>query len=117
MLKYQKLKEGSRPDSLLVVVLSGIQLLLVIIGLIGISVQFFRDKGWLKQWLSSLMHANVSTLIVAVPVIILMYLVGISLMGSKAKHQGSSRTGDAMLYIMMLVGLWFAYSFITTGDI
>jgi hypothetical protein len=117
MLKYQKLKKNSQPDSLLFVVLSGIQFLLVVIGLIGISVQFFRDKGWLKQTLSAILNTSSSTLLVALPVFLLAFLVGKSWMNSHSERESSSLTGDVMLYVMMLVGVWFIFSYLSSGDI
>lgn len=117
MLKYRKLKKGSRPDSLLFAVLSGVQFLLVVIGLIGISVQLFRDKGWLKQTLSAIMNTSTSTLLVALPVVLLAYLVGKSWMNSHGEHESANLTADVMLYVMMLVGAWFIFSYIISGDI
>jgi hypothetical protein len=117
MLKYQKLKNGSRPDSLLSIILSVAQLLLVVIGLIGISVEFFRDKGWLKQTLSAILNTSISTLIVALPVVLMVFLVGKSWMNSQSERETSSLAGDVMLYFMMLVGAWFIFSYISSGGI
>jgi uncharacterized membrane protein len=117
MLKYQKLKNGSRPDSLLAIILSVAQLMLVLIGLIGISVEFFRDKGWLKQTLSAIMNTSISAMIIALPVILLVFLVGKSWMNSQSEREASSLAGDLMLYFMMLVGAWFIFSYFSSGDI
>jgi len=117
MLKYDKLRKDMRPDSVLSVVLSITQLLLVAVGLIGLAIQFFRDKGWLKQWLSSLMNTSTSTLVIAVPVLLLAYLIGKSWMDSHSERESSNFIADIMLYVMMLVGAWFIFSYLTAGDI
>lgn len=117
MLKYDKLRKEMRPDSLLDVLLSAGQLALVAVGLIGIAVQFFRDKGWLKQWLSALMDTSMSTVVVAVPVIVIGYLVGQAWLGRHSERESSNLIADVMLYVMMLVGAWVIFRFVTTGDI
>lgn len=117
MLKYDKLKSNKKPDDLLSVVLSVGQMLLVVAGLIGIAIQFFRDKGWLKTWLSSLMNASMSTLVIALPVMLLGYLVLQAWMGSHSERESSNLIADIMLYVMMLVGVWFIYNFLTTGGV
>lgn len=117
MLKYQKLKKDSRPDSLLSVILSVGQLLLVVVGLVGISIEFFRDKGWLKQSLSAILNTSNSTLIIALPVALLAFLVGKSWMDSHGERETSNLIADVMLYAMMLVGAWVIYKFVAEGGL
>lgn len=115
MLKYDKRNKNMRPDSLLSVILSGGQLLLVVIGLIGISFEFFRDKGWLKQSLSAIMNTSNSTLMMVLPVALLAFLVGKSWMSSHGERESSNMIADIMLYVMMLVGAWVIFKFVTEG--
>ncbi len=115
MLKYQKQNKNMQTDSLLSVMLAGAQLVLVVIGLIGISIEFFRDKGWLKQSLSAIMNTSNSTLIMALPVGLLVFLVGKSWMDSHSERKSSGVIADAMLYVMMLVGVWVIYKFVSEG--
>lgn len=117
MLKNQKLNKGSQPHSLLLIVLSVAQLLLVVIGLIGISVQLFRDKGWLKQTFSAILNTSISTLLLALPVVLLAYLVGKSWINSHGTRESTNLAADMMLYVMMLIGAWFIFSYISSGDI
>ncbi len=104
-----------RTDSLLSVILSGSQLLLVVIGLIGVSVEFFRDNGWLKQSLSAIMSTSTSTLVMALPVALLVLLVGKSWMDTQGERASSNVIADIMLYVMMLVGIWVIYKFVSGG--
>lgn len=115
MLKYQKQNKNMRTDSLLTVILSGGQLVLVVIGLIGVSVEFFRDKGWLKQSLSAVMNTSTSTLVMALPVALLVFLVGKSWMDAHGERESSNVIADIMLYAMMLVGVWVVFKFLTGG--
>jgi hypothetical protein len=115
MLNYRK--RGPRPDSLLAIILSTVQLLLVLAGLVGISVLFFRDKGWLKQTLSSILDASTSTLVIALPVALLVFLFGKFWLDSQSERKSFGLTGDFMLYLMMMAGAWFIYSYIVTSNI
>lgn len=117
MLKYDKLKSNKKPDNLLSVILSVGQMLLVLTGLVGIAIQFFRDKGWLKTWLSKLMNTSMSTLVIALPVMLLGYLIVQAWMDSHSERESSNMIADIMLYVMMLVGAWFIYNFLTAGAI
>lgn len=117
MLKYDKRNKNMRTDSLLSVILSGGQLVLVVIGLIGISYEFFRDKGWLKQSLSTLMNTSNSTLMMVLPVGLLVFLVGKSWMSSQGERESSNVIADIMLYFMMLVGAWVIFNFVTAGGL
>lgn len=117
MLKYQNLKKNGKPNSLLASLLSGGQLLLVAAGLVGVSVEFFRDQGWLKRTLSSIMNSSTSTLVVALPVVLLVFLVGKSWLEAQGESKSSNLIADAMLYVMMLVGAWVIFKFVTEGGI
>lgn len=117
MFKYDKKNKSMRTDSLLSVILSGGQLLLVVVGLIGVSIEFFRDKGWLKQSLSAIMDTSNSTLMMALPVGFLMFLVGKSWMDSHGERESSNVIADVMLYVMMLVGVWVIFKFVTEGGL
>jgi uncharacterized membrane protein YqjE len=116
MLKYDKLKVRNPPDSLLSLLLAGVQFILVMTGLVGISVELFREKGWLKQALSSLMQASMTSLVIGVPFAILVFLVGRAWLISHSERHESSRTADLMLYAMMAVGGWFLYKLVTQGS-
>ncbi len=115
MLKYSKNKVKEKPDTPLTVAWAWLQLLLVVTGLIGISVEFFRDEGWLKRTLSAVVDASTSTLIAVLPVAIIVILVIRSWMNSHGDSEKSSRIADAMLFGMMLVGAWFMFMLVTQG--
>jgi membrane protein insertase Oxa1/YidC/SpoIIIJ len=117
MLKYQKLKKNGKPNSLLPAILAGGQLLLVVAGLVGVSVEFFRDQGWLKRTLSTIMNTSTSTLVIALPVILLVFLVGKSWLTAQGESKSANLVADAMLYGMMLIGAWVIFKFVTEGGI
>lgn len=115
MLKYQKIKPVKKADSPLTLVFSVVQFLLVLLGLVGISIQTFEENGWLKHALASVVGASNFSLIIGIPIALVVALVGKSWLDSHSEGSGSHRTADLMLYCMMLVGAWFLYKLITEG--
>lgn len=115
MLKYGKMKVVKKADSPLAVFFAWVQLLLVIVGLVGIAVEFFRDNGWFKKALNAVINTSSSTLIMVLPVGFLVYLVVSSWIQTHDERESSSMIADAMLYVMMMVGVWFVWRFVTEG--
>ncbi len=114
MLKYHN-QHTHKPETLLSTLLSFLQVGLVTIGLIGLSVRLFEDKGWFKQLLGRIMRAEFAQIAIAsVMLIIAGYLVR-SWMHSGDEGQ-QSRIADAMLYLMVLVGAYFIYNLVATGS-
>lgn len=112
MLKYQKQKTH-KPETMLSTVLAFIQVGLVVVGLIGVSIRLFSDKGWLQQWLNSLMRAELArTIIVGLLIFVAGYLLK-NWMDSGDGKQGI--IADALLYLMMVIGIYFVYNFIASG--
>lgn len=111
MLKYQKQK-ASR-STLIPTILAFVQVGLVIVGLIGVSMRLFEDKGWLQQTLTTLMDAKwVNIIVGGILLAIAAYLLKNWMAGSEGK-QGV--VADAMLYLMTAVGVYFMFNFITEG--
>lgn len=115
MSRYDKIPL-KKPDSLISLLWAVVQFFLLLCGLIGLSVQLFREKGWLHQALRGLMNAESTTLVVTLPVALLVFLAVKSWLTSQDREK-SSLAADAMLYVMMAVGAWFIYSYLANGDI
>ena len=72
----------------------------------------FRDDGWLKRALSSLINSE--SLLIAVPLIFIgLFLVNRLL--SAPVDAKTSWVGDLPLYLMMGIGVFFLFKLITTG--
>lgn len=104
---------SNKPDSLLATLAAAGRIGLVIIGLIGLSVEIFRDNGWLKQLLGKLFSSSLG--LAAIPIaIIVIYFVNRWL--SSASDGKASAKGDLPLYLMMAIGAFFLFNLITTGS-
>ncbi|MGZ8252536.1 MAG: hypothetical protein ACXW1P_08530 [Methylophilaceae bacterium] len=112
MEKYEKNRD-IKPDTLLKTITSVASVALLMVGIIGIAVEFFRDDGWLRQLLSKMLDSNMG--LASIPVIIVaLYLLN-RWASSAADGKASSR-GNLPLYIMMAIGAFFLFRLITTGD-
>ncbi|MCB5184673.1 hypothetical protein LG201_05600 [Methylobacillus gramineus] len=108
-----KASADDKPDSLSATLLAIGRLGLMVIGIIGIAVDLFRDDGWLKQAFSKLFSST--TGMIAIPVIIL--LVYLANRWFTAPRRGElTKRGDIPLYLMMGIGAFFLFRLITTGS-
>jgi len=104
--------EESKPDSLLSTLAAIGRFGLMLLGIIGISVEIFRDNGWLKQLIGKA-FASPGTLLLIPLAIGVLYLLNKVITDGAGK---ASKKGDIPLYIMMAIGAFFLYRIITTGS-
>lgn len=106
------MQKNIKPESIIETILASIRLGLCLLGIIGLSVETFRDDGWLKRALSSLINSE--SVLIAVPLI----FIGLFLLNRlmSAPTDGKSTViGDLPLYLMMGIGIFFLFKLITTG--
>lgn len=109
--KYSK-NADIQADSLLKTLTSLGGLVLVLIGLIGIAMEFFKDGGWLKTALSWLFDSTAHMMLIPVIVFVLWLLNR----WTSAPAKGETRkSGDVPMYIMMAVGAFYVFRLVTTG--
>lgn len=104
---------NSKPDSLLKTILASAQMGLMLLGIISIAVEIFRDQGMIKKWLMQLFSSG-SNLAGGVIILFLLYLFWRWL--NSAPLGTRSRRGDIPMYLMMGVGIFFLLRLFTTGS-
>jgi hypothetical protein len=104
--------EDRKPDSLLSTLLAVSRFGLMLLGIIGISVEIFRDNGWLKQLIGKA-FASPGTLLLIPLAIGALYLLDKAITNAAGT---ASKKGDIPLYIMMAIGAFFLFRLITTGS-
>lgn len=109
--KYAK-NADIEADSLFKTLSSVGGLILVLIGLAGIAMEFFKDGGWLKTALSWLF--DTTTHMMFIPVIIFACWLLNRVMSSTNPNE-SKKAGNLPMYIMMAIGAFYMFRFITTG--
>lgn len=109
--KYSK-NADIQADTPLKTIISGAGMVLLLIGLIGIAMEFFKDDGWLKTALAWLFDSTTHMMFIPVIFVVLWLLnrwMSSAALGEKKK------SGDLPMYIMIAVGLFYVFRLITTG--
>jgi hypothetical protein len=106
--------DKNKPDNLLTTLAAVGRMALLLIGLVGIAVEFFRDDGILKQMISKLFNSSVWYIYIIVGAAVLYFL---NKWMATSDGKASSGKGDLPLYIMMAIGAFFVFRFITTGSL
>ena len=109
--KYAK-NADIKADTLAKTLLSVVGFGLMIVGIIGIAMEFFKEGGWLKTALAWLFDST--THMMFIPVIIFVAWLLNRWMSSPNKNE-SKKSGNVPMYAMMVVGLFYIYRIITTG--
>lgn len=84
----------------------------MLIGLVGIAMEFFKDGGWLKTALGWLFDST--THMMFIPVIIFVLWLLNRWMSSAAIGE-KKKSGDVPMYIMMALGAFYIFRLVTTG--
>ncbi len=108
--KYEDKKADSLVDTILAVGRVG----LMLVGIIGIAVEMFREDGLLKRWLKSL-FSSTEGLMTAVVIAVVVYFFWRWL--NAAPDGKASKRGDIPMYAMMAVGAFFLFKLFTTGSL
>lgn len=109
--KYSKNKD-IKPESPLSNIAAIGRMGLLILGLIGIAIEIFREDGWLKTLLAKIFQSTTSML--SIPVIIFVLWLLNRWMTSPNKSE-TSKSGDLPMYMMMAIGAYYLFRLVTTG--
>lgn len=110
--KYLKNKDIQAESKLSVLAAIG-RMSLMLLGIVGIAMEFFSDDGILKKILGKLFESTTSMMMI--PVIIFVLWLLNRWMSSSSKSE-TKKSGDVPMYVMMLVGAYYLFRLITTGS-
>ncbi len=110
----KSIKPEDKPDNLINTLLALSKFGLLILGIIGISVEFFKDNGILKQLLSKLINSSLG--LTVIPIVIIAYVLLHRWLNSSTDGK-SSAVGDLPMYLMMAIGAYFLFNLLTTGSL
>jgi hypothetical protein len=111
--KYAK-NADIKADTLSKTLISVAGLGLVFIGLVGIGLDFFKGDGMLSSvW--SWLWVDTSHLI-AIPIAAFAFWLFNRFLTASAQGE-KKKAGDIPMYIMMAIGAYYVYRFVTTGGV
>jgi hypothetical protein len=111
--KYAK-NANIKADTLQKTVLSVAGIGLMMLGLIGLALEFFKEDGTLGaiwDWLW-----DDTTHLIAIPAVIFVLWLFNNWITSSAKGE-IKKAGNTPMYIMMAIGAYYLYRFISTGGL
>ncbi|MBA3696429.1 MAG: hypothetical protein H0W85_06645 [Methylotenera sp.] len=110
--KYAKNKDV-KPESLLGNLAALGKMGLMIVGIIGIALEFFKSDGVLSSLLSKLFQSTTTMLFIPVIIFVLWLL---NRWMSSSKKGETNKSGDLPMYVMMAIGAFYLFRLITTGS-
>ena len=108
-LKNKDINAESKSSVLFAIIRMG----LMLVGIIGIAVEIFREDGWLSTFLSKLFESTATMLWIPV-IIFALWFLNRSI--STPNKSETKKSGDIPMYIMMAIGVFFLYRLFTTGS-
>ena len=100
------------PESKLSVLLAVIRMVLMGFGLVGISLELFREGGWLSQLMSKVFESTTTMLLIPLIIFALWLL---NRWVSTPNKSETKKSGDMPMYIMIAIGVYYIYRIFTTG--
>ena len=109
--QYKK-NANIKADTLMHTITSVGSMILLFIGIIGLALELFKDDGWLKQALSWLFDSTTHMMFIPVIAFVL-WMLNRMMSGT---GEGTKKSGDLPMYIMMAIGAYYVFRFVTTGS-
>jgi len=97
-----------KPDTLLKTITSVGSMLLMVIGLIGIATDFFRDDSWILDMFAWFFQSTGRMLLI--PVVLFIFWL-LNRWISSPNKDTKKKSGNLPMYLMVLVGAYYVYKF------
>ncbi len=97
-----------KPDTLLQTVTSVASMLLMLIGIVGIATDFFREDSWIINMFAFFFESTAKMLLLPVLIFVLWLL---NRWISSPNKDKKKKSGNLPMYIMILVGIYYVYQF------
>lgn len=111
--KYSK-NADLKPDSTFDTIKSVVSMILMVLGIAGLSIDMFREGGLLGKLVDTVFRSTTSMLLI--PLIIgVLWLI--NRMISSADKGGTKKSGNLPMFLMVLVGAYYAFRLATTGGL
>ncbi len=111
--KYAK-NADIKADTPLKTIVSVVGMLLMLVGIAGIGLEFFKEGGWVKTAFAWLFESTTRMMFIPVIIFVLWLL---NRMMSSTNPNESKKSGNLPMYIMMGIGAFYVYRFVTTGGL
>ena len=110
----EKIKD--KPDSPLDSLIAGVQFLLMVIGIAGVSTAIFGDNGLLAHIGRMMTGAESASVLIVIPLVFLAIYIGRYWFERTFAKSSAAAIGDAAMYTMMAVGAYYLIHYLNTGS-
>lgn len=110
--KYS-INKDIKPESHLSTMAASVRIILMLLGIIGLAMEFFSENGWLKKSFIKLFESTSNMILI--PIIIFALLL-LDRWFSASIQTENKKNGDIPMYLMMAVGAYYLFMLITTGS-
>ncbi len=97
-----------KPDTLLQTIISIQSMLLMLIGIVGIATDFFREDSWIINMFAFFFESTAKMLLLPVLILVLWLL---NRWISSPSKDTKKKSGNLPMYIMILIGIYYVYLF------
>ena len=105
--KYSK-NADIKPDTLLQTIISVGSILLMLIGIIGIATDFFKEDSWIINLFAWFFESTGKMMLIPVVAFVLWLL---NRWISSPNKDKKKKSGNLPMYLMILVGAYYVYQF------
>lgn len=109
--KYAK-NAKINPNSKVSTLVSIASFLLMLMGILGLGIEFFKDGGWFKTMISKLFESTTSMLMIPLIIAAAWWFNRWTSAPSKTE---TSKAGNIPMYMMMAIGAYYLIRYLLTG--
>ena len=106
-----------KTENLVDTTLALVQVVLIVIGLAGISVQLFSERGMLSGLLHKLMAMHAAMLLAAIVSLIVIFSLFKKTFKASKGDRSTSAYGNLLMFLMMGIGAYFVLLYLNTGSL
>lgn len=111
--KYSK-NANINPESHLSSILAILRMVLMLVGIFGITFELFRENGWLSEMFGGVVTST-GNMLIMVGTLICLWLLNRWL--SSPRKSEVKRIGDLPMYLMMAAGIYYLYRLWSLGGL
>lgn len=102
----------TKPDNLIDTILSTTKIIVMLIGIVGIAFEVFKEDGLLQAALGKIFD-SATNMVITVIIGGMLYFINNWITASDGN---ASKKGDLPMYLMLIAGAYYCYRLISTGD-
>lgn len=105
-----------KPDTLLAILSAGGQLVLMVLGIIGIATEVFSENGLLSRLFTKVTQGDSFTWVMVIPIALVAIYIARQWFEKAFGKSSSSAIANLAMYVVMALGAFFLIRLLNTGS-